>query len=104
MPVKEKKTKSQIAAAAAAGARNKKKKWAKTKRVEKAKSAVLFTADLYNKFSTEVPKMKVITPHMVSERLKINISLAREGLRELENSQKIRKITDSQSTMIYTSA
>jgi ribosomal protein S25 len=43
----------------------------------------LFDKATYDKFLKEVPGYKLITPSVVSERLKIRGSLARAGLREL---------------------
>eukprot|EP01057_Protomagalhaensia_wolfi_P002285 Protomagalhaensia_wolfi_Nauph_80__2284@NODE_2492_length_1076_cov_349_441659_g1952_i0_p4_GENE_NODE_2492_length_1076_cov_349_441659_g1952_i0NODE_2492_length_1076_cov_349_441659_g1952_i0_p4_ORF_typecomplete_len104_score42_03Ribosomal_S25/PF03297_15/3_2e31GntR/PF00392_21/0_00077DUF4423/PF14394_6/0_0032DUF2250/PF10007_9/2_9e03DUF2250/PF10007_9/0_0061TAF4/PF05236_14/0_024FaeA/PF04703_12/0_091HTH_27/PF13463_6/5_5e03HTH_27/PF13463_6/0_11BAF1_ABF1/PF04684_13/0_097_NODE_2492_length_1076_cov_349_441659_g19 len=101
MPAKEKKTKAQIAAAAAAGSRSKKKKWGKGKKADKAKNAVFFDEPLYAKMRAEIPKAKLITPHTVSDRLKITISLARIAIRGLEQEGLVKKVSDSGS-MIYT--
>ena len=43
----------------------------------------MFDKATYDKFIKEVPGYKLITPSVVSERLKIRGSLARAGLREL---------------------
>ena len=44
---------------------------------------VLFDKATYDKFLKEVPTYKLITPSVVSERLKVRGSFARAGLREL---------------------
>ncbi|EZG67238.1 ribosomal protein S25 [Gregarina niphandrodes] len=102
MPTKEKKTKAQIAQAAAAGSRARKK--VKARKVEKVRNAVFFDEASYKKLETEVPRMKVITPYVVSDRLKITVSLARKGLRELESKNLIKRVSDYESSMIYTRA
>lgn len=44
---------------------------------------VLFDKATFDKFKKEVPSYKLITPSVVSERLKIRGSLAKKGLKEL---------------------
>jgi small subunit ribosomal protein S25e len=44
---------------------------------------VLFDKATYDKFLKEVPNYKLITPAVVSERMKIRGSLARKALKEL---------------------
>lgn len=44
---------------------------------------VLFDKATYDKLYKEVPSYKLITPSVVSERLKVTGSLARRGLQEL---------------------
>lgn len=46
---------------------------------------VLFDKATYDKLLKEVPSYKLITPSVVSERLKITGSLARRALDELQN-------------------
>jgi len=45
---------------------------------------VLFDKATYDKLYKEVPSYKLITPAVVSERLKIRGSLARAALKELQ--------------------
>lgn len=45
---------------------------------------VLFDKATYDKLNKEVPSYKLITPSVVSERLKISGSLARRALEELQ--------------------
>jgi len=59
------------------------KKWSKGKSRDKLNNLVLFDKATYDKFLKEVPTYKLITPSVVSERLKVRGSLARAGLREL---------------------
>lgn len=60
-----------------AGGKARKKKWNKGKLREKMNSKVLFDEDTWTRFQNEVPKMKLVTPSALVERLKINVSLAR---------------------------
>ncbi|OEH78348.1 putative R1 protein [Cyclospora cayetanensis] len=92
MAPKEKKTKEQIAAAAAAGSRKNKKKWSKGKSKEKLNYAVMFDQATVDKLLAEVPKMKLITPFTICERLRINASLARRGIRELHSQGLIKPL------------
>ena len=48
--------------------------------------------------------MKLITPSMVSERLKINMSLARRAIKELIKSNKIKTVSYCAAQGIYTRA
>lgn len=67
-------------------------KWSKGKVRDKLNNLVLFDKATYDKLYKEVPNYKLITPAVVSERLKIRGSLARNALQELlgkgELSQK----------------
>lgn len=58
-------------------------KWSKGKVRDKLNNQVLFDNPTYEKLLVEVPKYKLITPSVVSERLKVRGSLARRALNEL---------------------
>ena len=58
-------------------------KWSKGKVRDKLNNLVLFDKGTYEKLYKEVPNYKLITPSVVSERLKVRGSLAKKGLREL---------------------
>ena len=58
-------------------------KWSKGKVRDKLNNLVLFDKATYDKLYKEVPSYKLITPSVVSERLKIRGSLARFALEEL---------------------
>ncbi|KAG8434596.1 hypothetical protein GDO86_012826 [Hymenochirus boettgeri] len=79
------------------GGKAKKKKWSKGKVRDKLNNLVLFDKATYDKLCKEVPNYKLITPAVVSERLKIRGSLARAALQELLNKGGIT----SWSNMIY---
>merc|ERR1711974_592764 len=73
-------------------AKGKKKKWSKGKTRDKLNNLVLFDKATYEKLLKEVPTYKLITPSIVSERLKVRGSLARKALIELEKQGKIKEI------------
>lgn len=84
------------------GGKAKKKKWSKGKTRDKLNNAPLFDKSTYAKLYDEVPKYKLITPSIVSERLKVRGSLARFGLEELQEKGLIKLIDKHGSQVIYT--
>jgi len=67
-------------------------KWSKGKVRDKLNNQVLFDKVSYDKLLKEVPSYKLITPSVVSERLKVRGSLARKALEELcQKGEKINK-------------
>merc|ERR1711988_761031 len=84
------------------GGKAKKKKWSKGKTRDKLNNLVLFDKATYDKLLKEVPTYKLITPSIVSERLKVRGSLARKALIQLENEGKISCVVRHSSQMIYT--
>jgi small subunit ribosomal protein S25e len=103
-----------------AGAKSKKKKWSKGKMRwleliyslqfndnvllyffrEKLNSKVLFDEDGWTRLLAEVPKMKLVTPSALCERLKINASLARAACRYL-HEVIVLKLIINQNVLIY---
>ena len=69
---------------------------------DKLNNLVLFDKATYDKFVKEVPAYKLITPSVVSERLKIRGSLARKALSELHEKGLIRQVIKHHSQTIYT--
>merc|ERR1719446_1755421 len=103
MPPKvQQKSKEQKMAAAMAGGKSKKKKWSKGKSRDVNQNKVQFEEELYTRFLAEVPKMKLITPSALVERLKINGSLARAAIKELENDEQIKRVSYHHSQWVYT--
>merc|ERR1712150_344528 len=74
------------------GGKAKKKKWSKGKVRDKLNNLVLFDKGTYDKLYKEVPTYKLITPSVVSERLKIRGSLARRALIELMEKGLIKQV------------
>merc|ERR1712184_112120 len=98
-----KKTKEAIAkAASSSGGKGKKKKWSKGKSRDKLSNAVLFDPELYKKIVADVPKQRVITIANVSEKFRLNGSLARETLLHLHSKGLIREVSKHNSMLIYT--
>merc|ERR1719431_816490 len=84
------------------GGKAKKKKWSKGKSRDKLNNLVLFDKATYDKLYKEVLSYKLITPSVVSERLKVRGSLARFALQELEGKGLIRLVDKHHAQFIYT--
>lgn len=69
---------------------------------EKLNAKVLFDEDGWNRLQAEVPKMKLVTPSALCERLKINASLARAACKYLAEENKIQAVELHHKQMIYT--
>ena len=63
---------------------------------------VLFNQATYDKLVKEVPTYKLITPSIVSERMKVRGSLARKALRELLAKGLIKQVVSHNAQSIYT--
>merc|ERR1712029_1231439 len=79
------------------GGKAKKKKWSKGKTRDKLNNLVLFDKPTYEKLLKEVPTYKLITPPIVSERLKV-----RKALAELTHQGLIRQVVQHSAQTIYT--
>merc|ERR1712033_155102 len=86
------------------GGKAKKKKWSKGKVRDKLNNLILFDKATYDKLYKEVPSYKLITPSVVSERLKVRASLARAALKELLGKGLIKQIDSHHAQHIYTRA
>ncbi|KAF4651374.1 40S ribosomal protein S25 [Perkinsus olseni] len=103
MGPKIQKSKEAKAKAAMAGGKGKKKKWSKGKVQEKLNNAVCWDKATVGKLQKEIPKAKLITPAIVSERIKVNGSLARQAIRYLETTGQIERVGVPHSrALIYT--
>merc|ERR1711902_400966 len=80
----------------------KKKEWSKGKTRDKLNNLVLFDKATYDKLFKEVPTYKLITPSIVSERLKVRGSLARKALNELVVKGLIKQVVQHSAQTIYT--
>merc|ERR1712157_53749 len=98
------KSKDAKAKAAAGGGKKSKKKWSKGKSRDKLQNMCLFDKPTYDKVLKEVPNYKVITPSIVSDRMKIRGSLARRAIKELHGMGKIKLLVQHSSQMVYTRA
>ncbi|RUS25710.1 S25 ribosomal protein-domain-containing protein [Jimgerdemannia flammicorona] len=79
-------------------------KWSAKKVKDKANNLVVLDKPTYDRLFKEVPSYKLVTPSVLVDRLRLNGSLARIAIRELEAKGLIRKITSHSSQMIYTRA
>merc|ERR1711936_139503 len=98
------KSKEAKAKAASGGGKKSKKKWSKGKVRDKLQNMCLFDKPTYDKVLKEVPNYKVITPSIVSDRMKIRGSLARRAIKELHGMGKIKLLVQHSSQMVYTRA
>ncbi|KAK8921574.1 40S ribosomal protein S25-4 [Platanthera zijinensis] len=114
-PKKEKAPPPSSKPAKSGGGKQKKKKWSKGKQKEKVNNAVLFDQATYDKMLVEVPKYKMITPSVLSDRLRvcslcfflifcINGSLARRAIKDLMARGSIRMVAAHSAQQIYTRA
>merc|ERR1712072_993601 len=90
------------AGAAKKGAGAKKKKWSKGKVREKLNNLVVFDQQTYDRMLAEVKNFKLVTPSAISERLKVNGSLARRAITKLLEAGLIRPIEKHSRQLIYT--
>ena len=100
----DKKAQPKKGAAGSGGGKAKKKKWSKGKVKEKLANLVLFDKTTYEKMLSDVPKQKLITPSIISEKLKVNGSLARKAVKELVSKNLIRPVLTHKHQSIYTRA
>merc|ERR1712078_398122 len=84
------------------GAAAKKKKWSKGKVREKLNNLVTFDQATYDKMMKEAANFKLVTPSVLSERLKINGSLARRAITELLKAGTIKLVDKHSAQQIYT--
>ena len=71
---------------------------------DKLNNMAMFDKATFDKLQKEVPNYKLITPSVVSERLKIRASLARKALEDMLAKGTIRVVSRHHSQMIYTRA
>lgn len=73
------------------GASKGKKKWSKTKSKEKLSNSVFWTKSAWEKCQRDIAgKEAYITPSVISEKLKVNVSLARAAIQQLIAEEKIQ--------------
>ncbi|KAJ5779980.1 Ribosomal protein S25 [Penicillium paradoxum] len=91
-------------APAATGGKKQKKKWSKGKVKDKAQHAVVLDKATAEKLQKDVQSYRLITVATLVDRLKINGSLARKALNDLEASGQVKKVVGHSSMSIYTRA
>ncbi|KAI5801111.1 putative 40S ribosomal protein S20 [Geopyxis carbonaria] len=93
-----------MAPAAATGGKKQKKKWSKGKVKDKAQHAVVMDKTIQDRLNKDVLTYRLITTAVLVDRLKINGSLARKALADLEEKGVIKKIVGHSKLSIYTRA
>ncbi|KAI0974753.1 ribosomal protein S25 [Xylaria arbuscula] len=94
-------------APAATGAKKQKKKWSKYvkgKVKDKAQHAVLLDKTTSEKLYKDVQSYRLVTVATLVDRLKINGSLARKCLKDLEEKGQIKPVVTHSKMKIYTRA
>eukprot|EP00049_Salpingoeca_infusionum_P016918 m.351175 g.351175 ORF g.351175 m.351175 type:complete len:109 (+) comp16187_c0_seq1:31-357(+) len=81
-----------------------KKKWSKGKSRDKLNNMCLLNQDTSDRLYKEVAAFKLLTPSVVSDRLKIKVSLARRCLKELAEKGQIKQLVAHNGQLIYTRA
>ncbi|KAL9596091.1 MAG: hypothetical protein Q9219_006039 [cf. Caloplaca sp. 3 TL-2023] len=93
-----------MAPAAASAGKKQKKKWSKGKVKDKANHAVVLDKATSDKLYKDVQSYRLITVATLVDRLKINGSLARKALNDLEEKGQIKKVVGHSRLSIYTRA
>jgi len=83
------------------GGKKAKKKWSAKKVKDKSNNMVVLDKQTYERVFKEVPTYKFISQSVLVDRLRLNGSLARVAIRELEDQGVIRRITRHASQVIY---
>merc|ERR1711936_1527662 len=86
---------AKMAKAPSGGGKKSKKKWSKGKVRDKLQNMCLFDKPTYD---------KVITPAIVSDRMKIRGSLARRAIKDLCAQGKIKLVVQHSAQTVYTRA
>jgi len=81
-----------------------KKKWSKGKVKDKAQHAVVLDKNTQDKLYKDVQSYRLVTVATLVDRLKINGSLARRALIDLEDKGLIKKVVSHSKLSIYTRA
>ncbi|RYO81469.1 hypothetical protein DL766_004057 [Monosporascus sp. MC13-8B] len=93
-----------MAPTASSGAKKQKKKWSKGKVKDKAQHAVLLDKATSDKLYKDVQSYRLVTVATLVDRLKINGSLARRCLKDLEEKGQIKPVVTHSKMKIYTRA
>ncbi|KAF5855375.1 hypothetical protein ETB97_009337 [Aspergillus alliaceus] len=80
------------------------KKWSKGKVKDKAQHAVVLEKQVAERLNKDVQSYRLITVATLVDRLKINGSLARKALADLEEKGQIKKVVGHSKLNIYTRA
>ncbi|PYH49388.1 40S ribosomal protein eS25 [Aspergillus saccharolyticus JOP 1030-1] len=80
------------------------KKWSKGKVKDKAQHAVVLEKQVAERLNKDVQSYRLITVATLVDRLKINGSLARQCLADLEEKGQIKKVVSHSKMTVYTRA
>ncbi|KAG9257743.1 40S ribosomal protein S25 [Emericellopsis atlantica] len=83
-------------------AKKQKKKWSKGKVKDKAQHAVILDKTTSEKLNKDVQSYRLVTVAVLVDRMKINGSLARKCIADLEERGIIRPIVTHSKMKIYT--
>ncbi|EPQ67601.1 Protein component of the small (40S) ribosomal subunit, partial [Blumeria graminis f. sp. tritici 96224] len=83
------------------GAKKQKKKWSKGKVKDKAQHVVILDKATSDKLYKDVQSYRLVTVATLVDRLKINGSLARRCLKDLEEKGQIKKVVGHSKLQIY---
>ncbi|ORY96778.1 S25 ribosomal protein-domain-containing protein [Syncephalastrum racemosum] len=86
------------------GGKKAKKKWSAKKVKDKANNMVVLDKPTYERLFKEVPTYKLISQSVLVDRLRMNGSLARVAIKELEAQGLIKPLVRHRSQLIYTRA
>ncbi|EKD14801.1 40S ribosomal protein S25 [Drepanopeziza brunnea f. sp. 'multigermtubi' MB_m1] len=78
--------------------------WSKGKVKDKAQHAVILDKAISDKLQKDVQSYRLVTVAVLVDRLKINGSLARRCLADLEEKGQIKKVVGHSKLQIYTRA
>ena len=79
-----------------------KKKWAKGRVREKINNLVVLDQKLHDRLFKEIPKLKVVTINTMTEKLKVNGSLARACIRELVSLGHLKPVFTNNRISVWT--
>ncbi|KAG1474549.1 hypothetical protein G6F56_000297 [Rhizopus delemar] len=79
-------------------------KWSAKKVKDKANNLVILDQPTHDRLFKEVPTYKLISQSVLVDRLKLNGSLARIAIRELEAQGLIKAVSRHHAQVIYTRA
>ncbi|RAH79852.1 ribosomal protein S25, partial [Aspergillus japonicus CBS 114.51] len=77
------------------------KKWSKGKVKDKAQHAVVLEKQVAERLNKDVQSYRLITVATLVDRLKINGSLARQCLADLEEKGQIKKVVSHSKMTVY---
>ena len=79
----------------------KKKKWSAAKSKDKLNLSVFWTKQAHEKLKDLVAKEAYLTPSKVSDKLKVNVSCAREALQELIKNEVLKPVDEYKFCLLF---